>query len=379
MHPFIRKFFLLAAAALLCVALVPASAEAHQSSFSYGDLELSEDGRVARYKVKLSTRDLYEALELGEDRDASDAEIAAGSERLNRYVFAKVQLAADQGACRFRSQDVRVLREGDRFAEVSSTLTCPRVISALELDYQLFFDLDPRHEGLLRSGGELIQLSRNLTHYRLESGRVEASSVVGFLRSGAEHVLYGLDHILFLVALLLVVCLRQGQGGGLVARGVKETLRKTGGIVTAFTIGHSLTLIVASLGWFTLPGRFVESMIAASIIFVAVENLLRPDPKRRYLITFAFGLMHGLGFASMLQPLLPPDAAVLPLLIFNVGVELGQLAIVAVSLPLLLASVRLLSAGTYRRYLLSTGCGALSLIGLLWFLERALELELVGI
>ena len=231
----------------------------------------------------------------------------------------------------------------------------------------------------MRSRGQLVQLTATSSRFRLSSGRQRSVSVLGFLRSGAEHVLYGLEHILFLVALLLVVCLRKDGDGSLQARGLAETLRKTGAIVTAFTMGHSLTLIVASMGWFSLPGRFVESMIAASIIFVAIENLLRPDPKRRYLITFAFGLMHGLGFAAMLQPLLPPGAAVMPLLVFNLGVELGQLAIVAGCLPILFASLRLMSVHTYRRTLLSAGCGALSILGLVWFLERALEIDLLGI
>jgi hydrogenase/urease accessory protein HupE len=366
-------------ALVLCSLLAPKLAAAHQSSFSYATLELADDARSATYELRLGSKDLFEALELGEDRDASDAEILAGSSRLNNYVFNKVSLKAKQDGCSFAAGEVDIVTQGERFARVRGTLSCSRVIAVVELDYQLFFDLDPRHEGLLRSQGELVQLSRSSTHYRLESGRAESTSVLGFLRSGADHVLYGLDHILFLIALLLVVCLRQREGGGLQARSLRESLRKTGGIVTAFTIGHSLTLIVASMGWFALPGRFVESMIAASIIFVAVENLLRPDPKRRYLITFAFGLMHGLGFAAMLQPLLPPDAALLPLLVFNVGVELGQLAIVALSLPLLIASVKLLSPGGYRRYVLSTGCAALSVLGALWLLERALELEIVGI
>lgn len=363
---------------MFCLA-APQLAEAHQSSFSYASLELAADAKSATYEVRLGTKDLYEALQLGEDRDASDAEIMAGSSRLNDYVFNKVRLEANQPGCTFAAGAVKVVTQGDRFAQVSGTLSCPRVIAVVELDYQLFFDLDPRHEGLLRSQGELVQLSKGSTHYRLESGQAQSTSVLGFLRSGADHVIYGLDHILFLIALLLVVCLRQRESGGLRARSLRESLGKTGGIVTAFTVGHSLTLIVASMGWFALPGRFVESMIAASIIFVAVENVLRPDPKRRYLITFAFGLMHGLGFAAMLQPLLPPDAALVPLLVFNVGVELGQLAIVAVSLPILIASVRLLTPGAYRRYVLSTGCAALSLLGAVWLLERALEIEILGI
>lgn len=364
---------------VLCALLQLGYAEAHQSSFSYASIYLSDDSRTAQYEVRLGTNDLFEALSLGEDRGASDSEIASGAERLSRYVFSRVHLRAEQQGCTFRSGPVNVIEQGRRFAQVTSTLNCPRAIAAVELDYELFFDLDPRHEGLLRVQGQLVQLSKDSNTYRFETGHAASTSVAGFLRSGFDHVLYGLDHILFVVALLLVVCLRQPPGQSILARGPLESLRKTAGIVTAFTIGHSLTLIVASLGWFTLPGRFVESMIAASIVFVAIENILRPDPQRRYLITFAFGLMHGLGFAAMLQPLLPPGAALVPLLVFNVGVELGQLTIVALCLPILVLSLRIVGAQTYRRYILSTGCGALSFFGAIWFLERALEITILGI
>lgn len=364
---------------VLCALFQVDRAEAHQSSFSYASISVHDDSRVVSYEVRLGTKDLFEALRLGEDRDASDLEITSGAEELSNYVFSRVQLRAEQQGCTFANGAVQVVEQGQRFAQVTGTLTCPRTIAAVELNYELFFDLDPRHEGLLRVQGELVQLSRENHIYRFETGHANSTSVTGFLRSGFDHVIYGLDHILFLVALLLVVCLRQPKGQSILARGPIDSLRKTAGIVTAFTVGHSLTLIVASLGWFTLPGRFVESMIAASIVFVAIENVLKPDPQRRYLITFAFGLMHGLGFAAMLQPLLPPGAALFPLLVFNVGVELGQLAIVAVCLPMLVLCLRLVSAQDYRKYVLSTGCGALSFLGAVWFLERAFEITILGI
>lgn len=143
----------------------------------------------------------------------------------------------------------------------------------------------------------------------------------GFLAMGLEHILGGIDHLLFLVALLAL------------ARGVWQTVT----IVTGFTVAHSITLSLAVLGVIDVPSRIVEPLIAASIVWVALENLLAPAGiGRRWLIAAIFGLIHGLGFASALTELdLSRQALVRALVGFNVGVELGQLAFVIVFLPLL--------------------------------------------
>ncbi|HEU5057473.1 MAG TPA: HupE/UreJ family protein, partial [Kofleriaceae bacterium] len=202
----------------------------------------------------------------------------------------------------------------------------------------------------------------------------------GFVVSGVEHILYGLDHILFLLSLLLMaVVVRTGGGEGVAVRPVRQAMAYTGWIVTSFTVAHSVTLIGAALGWFELPGRLVESLIAASIVFVAVDNAVRLDPPRRTLVTFTFGLVHGLGFASMLRPLLPPSEVVLPLLAFNVGVELGQLGLVVVAMPILYAAVRALGPARYRRVVLPLGAVVLGGLGLIWLVERAFEITVLGL
>ena len=144
----------------------------------------------------------------------------------------------------------------------------------------------------------------------------------GFFRLGVEHILTGYDHLLFLLALLL-------RGGRFLS------LLK---IITAFTVAHSITLALAVLGVVTIPGRIIEPAIAASIVWVALENLLRRDaPSQRWLVSFVFGLVHGFGFASAIEPLaLPPARLALALLGFNLGVEAGQALVVALLLPLLL-------------------------------------------
>jgi hypothetical protein len=166
------------------------------------------------------------------------------------------------------------------------------------------------------------------------------------------------------------------RGDGWDVRPPVATLRRTATIVTAFTVAHSLSLIAASLGWVRLPGRLVESLIAVSILYTAIENLVRPDVRWRFALTFGFGLMHGLGFASVLAVLLPPDHVIAPLLGFNLGVEIGQLVIVATALPLVWLAARELGAERYRRGAMPVLSVALAALAIKWLIERAFAVKL---
>jgi hydrogenase/urease accessory protein HupE len=174
-----------------------------------------------------------------------------------------------------------------------------------------------------------------------------------FLGLGVEHIWSGYDHILFLLSVLM------GSSGF-------ASLLK---IVTAFTVAHSITLSLAVLGIVQLPPIFVESAIALSIAYVAAENLIRKEPPKRWLLTFGFGLIHGLGFASILQEFnLSSNMLVLPLVSFNLGVELGQIAVVSVFYGLL-SVVRKQSWGIIAGRTLSY---TLIVVGLYWFFHRAI-------
>lgn len=186
---------------------------------------------------------------------------------------------------------------------------------------------------------------------------VQARDTLGqfrhFLGLGVEHIWTGYDHILFLLCVLMG------------STGFWSVLK----IVTAFTVAHSVTLSLAVLGIVQLPPVFVESAIALSIAYVAAENLIRKEPKKRWLLTFGFGLIHGLGFASILQEFnLPANALVLPLVGFNLGVELGQVAVVSVFYALL-SMIRKQTWGMMVRRTLSY---TLIFIGLYWFLQRTI-------
>jgi hypothetical protein len=147
-------------------------------------------------------------------------------------------------------------------------------------------------------------------------------------------------------------------------------------VVTAFTLAHSITLSLASLGWLSLPSRWVESVIAASVVLAAANNLFPLVQRRRWLVAFVFGLIHGFGFASVLTELgLPQGALVLSLLGFNLGVEMGQLAIVAAFLP---AAYLLRNTSFYRNGIFKSGSVITAVVALFWFVERAFNLKLIS-
>jgi len=187
----------------------------------------------------------------------------------------------------------------------------------------------------------------------------EEPSLFGtFFKLGVEHIWTGYDHLLFLFG-LLVVCIR---------------FRSSVAIISCFTLAHSLTLALATIDLVNLPSRYTEPLIAASIVYVGVENLVRrgAEPRGRWALTFLFGLIHGFGFASVLRELGVGQGGhglALPLFSFNLGVELGQIAIAALVLPLIW---RLRKNEKFVRY----GVPALSVIvalaGLYWLLERTL-------
>lgn len=172
-----------------------------------------------------------------------------------------------------------------------------------------------------------------------------------FIVLGTEHIFTGYDHILFVLCLLPA------------ARRLSGVVE----VVTAFTLGHSITLGLATFGVIQLPGRWVESAIAASIIFVAAQNLFNKDPKHRTIITLLFGLVHGFGFAGILQEMeLSRESLLSSLLFFNAGVEIGQIIIISLVFPLLILLRR---SRTYPRAV-SVCSGTVIAIGLFWFVQR---------
>ncbi|HVR86595.1 MAG TPA: HupE/UreJ family protein [Planctomycetota bacterium] len=182
-----------------------------------------------------------------------------------------------------------------------------------------------------------------------------------FLIWGMHHIFIGYDHISFLIALLLA------------ARRLGEMVR----IATSFTIAHSITLLLAALDVVRLPSAVTESLIAASIVYVAAENYFIKEARYRWVLTFLFGLVHGLGFSSVLHERLQDlDTILLPVVSFNLGVELGQIAILLVAFPIL-AWIRKgrTEEDSARRQsrLVRIGSAPILLLGCFWLVDRVFQ------
>ena len=195
-------------------------------------------------------------------------------------------------------------------------------------------------------------------------------AIVGFARrgEGIHHIWTGYDHLLFLLMLLLPsVLIREGKGWRPVDR-LRPALIETTKIVTAFTVAHSITLTLAALGKVNISSRIIEPAIAASIILTALNNIRPMLGRREWMVAFGFGLIHGFGFAGALAEMeLPTNALAVSLFSFNAGVEVGQMAVVALVVPgIYLARTR----PWYFRYILRGGSLAGIYLAAIWFAER---------
>jgi hypothetical protein len=351
-----------AAAAL--VMLLAGSAAAHSSSLAY--VEIAVAGHDARVTLQLADRDLAPAIGSAKERPVSRAEALAARDALLEYAAGHVHVRNGEADCPPVSRALSIADKADGFFAVTDVdYRCKRTAADLTVEYDLFFDLDPMHQGLARitlpGQPERQHVFRGAARsLRLDRPVTLVDHLRDYLVLGMEHIFGGYDHLSFLLGLMLVAA----------ARGLRRGARYTLGIVTAFTVAHSVTLICAGLNLVRLPAHIVEPAIALSIAYVAVENLVVAEPRRRWLLTFGFGLVHGFGFASVLQEIgLPPSGVIPSLVSFNVGVELGQLCVVAAVAPLLLWVVPRLGLATRVRV---AGSVILLLLSTFWFFERVL-------
>ncbi|RZT05574.1 HupE / UreJ protein [Duganella sp. CF402] len=356
---------------MLCCALAPASA--HKPSDSY--LTLAVQGERISGQWDIALRDLDYAIGLDQDGDGQLTwdEIRARHAAIAAYALERLQLAADNGACRIEPGDQLIDQHTDgAYSVLHFEANCAGPISSLTIGYRLFADLDPQHKGLLRLTHDGVTTTAIFdpahAQQRLSlSAPDQLQQFSAYVRDGVWHIWIGYDHILFLLSLLLPAVLLAAPADNL--RGAFIDVLK---VVTAFTLAHSLTLTLASLSLISLPSRLVESAIAASVILAALNNLYPLFRGRRPVAAFGFGLIHGFGFASVLIDLgLPQGALLASLFGFNLGVEIGQLCIVAVFLPL---AFLLRRTWLYRR-LLSGGSFVIALVALVWFVERAFDVQ----
>jgi hypothetical protein len=259
------------------------------------------------------------------------------------------------------------------------TAECQVAPGALEIDYQLLFDQDAQHRGLARiqAGGSTRTLVFSVgdRHQQVDIHSANAGGqFAAIVKEGVRHIWKGYDHLLFLLALLLPSVLKKGESRWKPLPRFRPALKDVLKIVTAFTVAHSLTLSLAALEVVQLPSRLVESGIAASVLLAALNNVFPVLRGDRWAAAFALGLLHGFGFSATLVDLgLPKGSFLLTLFGFNVGVELGQLAVVAALFPLAYIARETVA---YRRVALVGGSVLTATVACLWLIERSLQVSI---
>ncbi len=265
------------------------------------------------------------------------------------------------------------------YAVLSLKAQCVSLSGVLKAKYSLLFDVDPSHRGLVQWVAPGVDTAQALVFGTESAEQVLTLQPAGvwqtlrqYLLDGVWHIWIGYDHILFLLSLLLPAVLVRRAGHWEPAPTLRGSLLEVVKVVTAFTLAHSITLTLAALQIISLPSRLVESTIAASVIVAALNNLRGTIEKRRWIMAFVFGLIHGFGFASVLADLgLPQGALIMALVGFNAGVEVGQLCIVAVFLPLAFSLRR---TRFYRFGVLIGGSILVALLASWWLLQRLFDL-----
>jgi hypothetical protein len=371
--------------ALLLALCLPA-AWAHKPSDSYLTIEVQASGAITgRWDIALRDLDFALALDADGNGELTWGEVRARHGDIAAYATQRLKLSADDKPCAIEIGPQQVDEHTDgMYSVLPLALQCEAASpQALAVDYTLFAELDPQHRGLLnlaaRGAARTAVLGGPQAQQRFELGEIDRwRQFADYVREGVWHIWIGLDHILFLLSLLLpsVLAWQATQRRWQAVRSFREAFVDVLKVVTAFTVAHSITLSLAALGVVELPSRLVESVIAASIVVAALNNVRPRVTQRLWMVAFGFGLVHGFGFASVLADLgLPRDALVLALVGFNVGVELGQLAIVVVFLPLAFALRR---TGFYRRWVMVGGSLLIALLAAVWLVERAAQVKLLG-
>lgn len=379
-------------------------ADAHAPDQSYIYVDIHKDKMGGRFEA--TAKDLNRSIGLNIPDPIQMKDLEPHLEKIYAYLKSKSSFSANGQTFDIKFSEVEILplNELDDFAYFYFTLEgFEEVPDAMDIKYECFFDTDPIHRGMfiveynwkagVINNESFISLVFSPDNTQQQLSLTDLSLWKGFValvKLGIWHIWIGLDHILFIVALILPSVVRRRaslKDESLVDTNVTAAYSNSWlpvakfkpafiyiiSIVTFFTIAHSITLALASLQIINLPSRFVESIIAISIALAALHNITPIFKGREWLIAFLFGLFHGFGFASVLgEKGISGDYLVLSLLGFNVGVEIGQVLIICMVFPVLFLIRKL---NIYPK-IVTYGSVLLILISLYWFIERALDVEL---
>lgn len=365
---------------LMCL-FVSGQAHAHSSSNSFLTLSAPEKRLTLRADINLRDIDLHFDLDQNRDGQVTWGETRAREADLSRWLRQGIHLSAGGQDCALGPDDLQASEHADgTYLSAQWAVSCPGQANlpqaSFSLRYVLIFAQDNLHRGLLKVDLPNFQSSAILSPERpiaqfnqLDSGALRVFS--RYLIEGVWHIWMGVDHVLFLLSLLVLAPLlpsHQRLTHWRAVAKVKPAAKDVLAVVTAFTLAHSITLGLSVLQWVQPPADLIEPAIALSVVVAALNNLVGWSALRRWRLAFVFGLVHGFGFANVLLDLgLPASALAAALGGFNVGVEIGQLAIVLVFFPL---AWLLRDTAFYRWVVVIGGSLVIAILGLIWTLAR---------
>lgn len=341
----------------------------HPPGLSSAEISIGQTQTLAILTFAIQDIEAFTPMDNDQDAEVTPTEMEAAKPAIANWVATQLVLSLDNtplqptaaGSVSFDDQNNAQVQLPFAGAVGQQLTLQARVLSKLPPGHKQYVTVKQQAGGvllekMLTQHDDTLQL--NLTAQSTGNPSVTQSSIFSdFLKLGVEHILTGYDHLLFLFSLLVVT------------RSFWPALK----IITCFTLAHSITLGLASFNVFELPGSIVEPLIAITIIYVALENLWRGDnPKGREWLTFFFGLIHGFGFASVLREMNIADSdggIVLPLFSFNLGVELGQITVASLILPLIWW---LYKSPVLARKLAPVGSVIAGLAGVFWLVQRTL-------
>jgi hypothetical protein len=357
--------------ALVLLLVAPTLAGAHSTSTAF--MRLVQQGTVMHGEWLIGLRDLDWALDLDTDRDAriTWGEVRAKHAEIRDYALAHLVIRSERGSCTVvpaEAQSIEFTADGAD-SVLPFRVTCADGAAA-RLHYSLLFDGMPNHRALLRyqhdDVSQVFVLSR--AQPDVAFGQPPVQRLIAFVREGVLHIWGGYDHLLFLLALLVPITACADAPATQNGRW-RRVLPRLFATVTAFTVAHSLSLAAAAFQFVNVPSGLVECAIALSVALAGLNVWVPIFRDASWLVAFAFGLVHGFGFATALNGLQSGvDDRLTALLGFNVGVEMGQLAVVLVCVPVLCW----IAARRSALHLLRPSVGlVICCTGVMWALQRA--------
>ncbi len=325
--------------------------------------------------------DQFIILDTNENGLVSWKEIKAKKEEITNFVLPHLKISTDGELCQNSLTNFEVYRRVHQsYIKLHINLLCPSPKNETKVFYDLFFDVDKGQKAFFgvkeSNSSQPMILSSRTREITIKLEQASAfQSFMNFLTEGIWHIWIGFDHILFLLMLLIPSVIYYHGKEIKPQNSLKNTLIKVLKIVTAFTIAHSITLALSVLDIVTINIQFVEIAIALSVLFTALNNLFVFMKTKIWMLAFGFGLIHGFGFANVLKEMtLNSRELVRSLLGFNLGVEIGQLAILIVVVPLIF----LTRHSKFYRYIILYGFSTLTaVISMLWAYERYFNLSIL--